>query len=83
MYREPYTCINNYIGGLLYLINNKHEQFSAQHLMIQYDIIERVFNPFSAGSDFRRQNLTSIDVRLWRLKSIPILKYLKNCNGHP
>ena len=27
-------------------------------------------NPFSAGIDFRRQNLTSVDVRLWRLKSI-------------
>ena len=29
---------------------------------------------FSAGTDFRRQNLTSIDVRFWRLKSIPALE---------
>ena len=34
-------------------------------------------NPFSAGTDFRRQNLTSIDVRFWRLKSIPALKELQ------
>ena len=29
---------------------------------------------FSAGIDFRRQNLTSVDVRFWRLKSITALK---------
>ena len=29
------------------------------------------FNPSSAGTDFRRQNLTSVDVRFWRLKAIP------------
>ena len=28
------------------------------------------FNPYSAGIDFRRQNLTSVDVRFLRLKSI-------------
>ena len=28
-------------------------------------------NPFSAGTDFSRQNLTSVDVRFCRLKSIP------------
>ena len=31
------------------------------------------FNSFSAGIDFRRPNLTSIDVRFGRLKSIPAL----------
>ena len=31
-------------------------------------------NPFSAGTDFRRQNLTSTDVRFRRLKSISALK---------
>ena len=31
---------------------------------------------FSAGIDFRRHNLTSIDVSLWRLESIPALKGL-------
>ena len=32
-----------------------------------------LFNPYSAGIDFSRQNLTSVDVRFWRLKSIPAL----------
>ena len=31
------------------------------------------FNSSSAGIDFRRQNLTSTDVRFWRLKSTPAL----------
>ena len=31
------------------------------------------FNPFSAGTVFRRQNLTSVDVRFWRLKTIHAL----------
>ena len=30
-------------------------------------------NPYSAGIDFSRQNLTSVDVRFWRLKSTPAL----------
>ena len=30
-------------------------------------------NPYSAGIDFSRQNLTTVDVRFWRLKSIPAL----------
>ena len=32
-----------------------------------------MFSPYSAGIDFRRQNLTSVDVRFWHLKSIPVL----------
>ena len=31
------------------------------------------FNSYSVGIDFSRQNLTSVDVRFWRLKSIPAL----------
>ena len=34
-------------------------------------------NPFSAGTVIRRQNLTSVDVRFWRLKTVPALKELK------
>ena len=39
-------------------------------------LIDRYFgiNPFSTGIDFIRQNLTSIEVRFWRLKSIPVMK---------
>ena len=33
-----------------------------------------MINPYSAGIDFRRQILTSVDVRIWRLKSIPALE---------
>ena len=32
-----------------------------------------VFRAYNAGIDFSRQNLTSVDVRFWRLKSIPAL----------
>ena len=32
---------------------------------------------YSAGIDFSRQNLTSTDVRFWRLKSIPALGVLR------
>ena len=28
---------------------------------------------YSVGIDFSRQNMTSVDVRFWRLKSIPTL----------
>ena len=31
-------------------------------------------NYFSAGIDFRRHNLTSTDVRFWRIKTLPALK---------
>ena len=39
-----------------------------------------ILNPFSAVTDFRRQNQTSIDVGFWRPKSIPSLKKIKNYN---
>ena len=35
-------------------------------------------NPFSAGTVFSRQNLTSVDVRFWRLKTVPAPKEIKN-----
>ena len=34
-------------------------------------------NPYSAGIDFSRQNLTSVDVRFSRIKTVPALKELK------
>ena len=34
------------------------------------------FNYFSAGTVFIRQNLTSTDVRFWRIKTVPALKGL-------
>ena len=38
---------------------------------------DRGINPYCAGVDFSRQNLTSVDVRFWRLKSIPALFRVK------
>ena len=35
-----------------------------------------IVNSFSAGIDFRRQNLTSIDVKIWRPSLVPALKGL-------
>ena len=35
--------------------------------------VNNLVKPYSAKIDFRRQNLTSVDVRFWRLKSIPAL----------
>ena len=37
-----------------------------------------LFNLFRAGTVLIRQNLTSVDVRFWRIKTIPALKELKN-----
>ena len=34
---------------------------------------EMSVNPYSAGIDFSRQNLTSVEVRFWQQKSIPTL----------
>ena len=34
-------------------------------------------NYFSAGTNFGRQNLTSMDVRFWHLKTVPALKSLR------
>ena len=41
-----------------------------------YDHYKMFVYSYSAGIDFRRQNLTSADVRFWRLKSIPVLQGL-------
>ena len=41
----------------------------ARELKAQHNWIWSL-NSYSAGIDFSRQNLTSVDVRLWRLKSI-------------
>ena len=35
-------------------------------------------NPFRAGTVFMRQNLTSVDVRFWRVKTVPTLKELRS-----
>ena len=39
-------------------------------------------NSFSAETAFRRQNLTSVDVRLLRLKTVPVLKGSRHVQLH-
>ena len=46
---------------------------SFEYLFYGYTGIINIFFSYSAGIDFRRQNLTSTDVRFRRLKSIPAL----------
>ena len=46
---------------------------SASYEYICYGSTARIL--FCAEIDFRRQILTSIDVRIWRLKSVPALKW--------
>ena len=46
----------------------------------------KYFYAYSAGIDYSRHNLTSVDVRFWRLKSIPALyglntEYSDFCTG--
>ena len=56
----------------------KYVEFNLKYMMIshiQHSFLHHIvmFNPHSAGIEFSRQNLTSTDVRFWRLKSIPAL----------
>ena len=62
----------------------RHKSMSKRPIMGSYRKTKRryihrhnSFNPFSAGTAFRRQNLTTVDVRFWRLKSILALKKYK------
>ena len=48
-------------------------------MLLVYDRY-KYFNSFSAGINFIRQNLTSTDVRFWRIKTIPALKGLNQTN---
>ena len=50
---------------------------TIDHLQSLFTGHKLLINPFSAGTDFRRQNMTSIDVWFWRLKSTPALKEFK------
>ena len=61
-------------------LDEEVREFEAKHMKREgqglFELPERegdYFNPYSVGTDFSRQNLTSIDVRFWRLKSIPTL----------
>ena len=51
---------------LIYIVN--FEYCDDMNINIYY------VNLHSLGIDFRRLNLTSVDIRFWRLKSIPAMK---------
>ena len=56
----------------------KHHQPNVYYLWKVTESLYVHINTFSMGTVFRRQKLTSIDVRFRRLKSIPALKELEN-----
>ena len=59
---RPFTCCGSYIYVISLILNT-------------IDLTVNITtHPFGTGTDLRRQNLRSIDVRLWRLESIPALK---------
>ena len=59
-------------SGFIWMKNN-NKQLNITRITI--------INPFSAGTVFRRQNLTSTDVKLWRLKTFPALIELTIYSG--
>ena len=53
----------------------------AESMLGQHRGLWTSINPYSAGIDFSRQNLTSVDVRFWRLKSLPRCNSKNISNG--
>ena len=50
----------------MYSNGSEGQTFETKHLQIL------MVNTDSAGTDFSCQNLTSVDVRFWRLKSVDV-----------
>ena len=65
----PFSC--RYPFNSLNITVSLQTPISHYSCMIQFSTLSVL------GIHFSRQNLTSVDVRLWRLKSIPALKGLK------
>ena len=64
--------MHNELTKTFMMISNWNNLFDLHDLCKKNSADVRV-NPYSAGIDLSRQNLTSVDVRFWRLKSIPPL----------
>ena len=72
LYKGAYTAF--YIYKAVYC--RAKPKYSAEYWTGELDagpVYYLHYNPYSAGTDFSRQNLTSVDVRFWRPKSIPAL----------
>ena len=67
-----------FLQSLAYMVSGNMDQ-GASEFQIEAAISKIVasvsfyFNPDSTGIDYCRQNLTSVDVRFWRLMSFPAL----------
>ena len=65
---------DRYIGKRKYILRNNvfldKGSIKSKNVLIAF---YWQFNPFSVGINLRRPNLTSVDVRFWRLKSISTL----------
>ena len=69
MSKKAWKIDNKY--NTFYVLIEMNVMFWKQPDCAVYTI--SMFNPYSAGIDFSRQSLTSLDVRFWRLKSIAAL----------
>ena len=79
---QPYTCgrcvdvlkwkppSHNSVDFRLKIVKEAKEGSVLIHIQSRLYVWYKC-NHYSAGIDFSRPNLTSIDVRFWRLKSIP------------
>ena len=66
-YHCPYEWKNDKTWRVIHV--HGKEQICIIYYIIHYFHKERVY-PYSAGIDFSRQKLTSVDVRFWQLKSV-------------
>ena len=57
-----------------YRTAQQYNRYTAHQYTKLFNLQFLQLNPYSAGIDFSRQNLTSVDDRFWRLKSIPALQ---------
>ena len=64
-------------GDLLYLGPLEMRSTHLKAELITPFVPLEMLSPYSVGSVFIRQNLTSVDVRFWRIKTFPALKELK------
>ena len=72
--QDPPVCLLYLVQDIANIIASNVNHTAIR--MITTVTVNFSINPYSAGIDFSRQNLTSIDmedVRFWRLKSIPVL----------
>ena len=79
IYQNRYTCRPIYncttVGEIVRMTRRPFNPLEVvcRGSETQLQVGVYLINPYSASIDFSRQNVTSVDVRFWRLKSIPAL----------